>query len=84
MNETLNQVLKPYERFQSQGHVKMAYRCSKFNAYCLLSCRDNSTLIFCLCQPTVTLHQGQGHRNEYEHIIMSCISTVVPSLNAIT
>ena len=30
-----------YKRLQSQGHVKMAYRCSsKFNAhYCLLSCR---------------------------------------------
>ena len=32
--------------FQSQGHElkKMAYRCSKFNAYWLFSCRHNSTL----------------------------------------
>ena len=44
----------------------MAYRCSKCNACCLLSCRDTSKLIFCLCRPTVTLHQGQGHRNEHE------------------
>ena len=24
-------------------------------------------LMFCLCRPTVTLHQGQSHRHEYEH-----------------
>ena len=29
---------KPYTRLPSLGHVKMAYRCSKFNAYCLFSC----------------------------------------------
>ena len=32
----------------------MAYCCCKLNA-CLLSCQDNSTLIFCLCWHTVTL-----------------------------
>ena len=31
-------MVKPYQRYQSQGHVKTSYRCSKFNAYCLLSC----------------------------------------------
>ena len=46
----------------------MAYRCSKYNACCLLSCRDNSTLNVCLCRPTMTLHHGQGHRNEHEQI----------------
>ena len=32
---------KPYKRLQSQGHVHMAYRCCKFNAYayCLLCIR---------------------------------------------
>ena len=42
---------KPHERLQGQGHVKMAYRCSKFNsAYCLLilrrkkNCLKKSTL----------------------------------------
>ena len=34
-NKTL--VGKPHKhKLQSQGHVKMAYCCSKFNAYCLL------------------------------------------------
>ena len=35
----------------------------------MLNCRSNTALIFVwLCRPTVTLHQGQGHRNEHEHI----------------
>ena len=32
------EMAKPYKYFQSQGHVKMAYRCSKCNAYYLVSC----------------------------------------------
>ena len=44
----------------------MANRCSNFNACCLLSCRNNSTLNCCLSRPTVTLHHGQGHQNEHE------------------
>ena len=64
-----NEMVKPYQRLQSQGYVKMAYRCSKLNAYFLLSCREHATLIcFCLCRPTVTLHQGQGPRSEHELI----------------
>ena len=43
--------------FKVKVTQKMAYRCGKFKAYCLLSCRDN----FCLCRPTVTLNQGQNH-----------------------
>ena len=43
---------------------KMAYRCSKFNACCLLRRRNNLTLNVCLCRTTMTLHQGQGHQNE--------------------
>ena len=47
-----NKLDKPYKRLQSQGHVKKkkkAYRCcSKFNNCCLLSCRNSSTLNFCL------------------------------------
>ena len=45
----------------------MAYRCSKFNAYCLLSSQDNALFNtgFCRCRPSVTLHQG--HQNEHEH-----------------
>ena len=37
-------------------------------ACCLLSCRDNSTRNCCPSRPTMTLDQGQGHRNEHEHI----------------
>ena len=55
---------------QGQGHViKKGLRCSsKFNAYCLLSCQEHSTLVvfFGLCRPTVALHQGQDHWNEHE------------------
>ena len=42
----------------------------KFNAYCLLSCREHATLLFAFGSThcTVTLHQGHGHQNEHEHI----------------
>ena len=55
---TKHKMVKPYKCVQSQGHVK------KKEA----SCWNTSTLIFCLCWPTETLHQGQGHRSEHEHI----------------
>ena len=74
-----------YTRFQSlEGHVqKMAYRCSKFNACCWLSCRDNSTMNCCIFRPTMTLHQCQGHRNEHEQICHASKSAVMPSSDAI-
>ena len=65
----LKQVGKPMfakSMSRKKERKKKAYRCSKFNAYCLLSCRDNSQQR--LCRPTVTLHQGQGHRNEHENM----------------
>ena len=69
-----------YTFSKSRSHKK-AYCCSKFNAYCLLSHRNNSTLIlFYHCRPTVTLHQGQGHRHEHEHV---CHATALPSVNVI-
>ena len=46
---------------KSKSRTKTAYCCTQFNANCLLSCWDDSMLIFCLCRPIVTLHQGQGH-----------------------
>ena len=63
-------MVKPYKRFQSQGQVVFlkGYRCSKLNAGCLLSCRDNPALNVCLCRLPMTLHQGQGHRHEHEQI----------------
>ena len=33
---------------------KMAYRCRKFNAYCLLSCREHAKLIFLFWRPTAS------------------------------
>ena len=34
---------------------------------CLLAESMQRCLLFCLCRPTVTLHLGQGNRNEHEH-----------------
>ena len=59
---------KGYWRFQTEVERIMAYRCSKCIAFCLLSCRDNSTLNIFICGATVTLQQDQGHRHEYEHV----------------
>ena len=70
--EKKNKLVKPYKRFQSQYHVKKkkAYRCSQVNAYCLLSFREYTTLIFVVdfVDPQVTLHEGQGHRHDHERI----------------
>ena len=80
-------MVKPYTRFQSRDHLNMAsHSSSKFNdiTYCLISFRDTSTLIFCLCRPTVILHQGQWYPHEYEHIRNAIYkSTGMLSLNAI-
>ena len=35
--EKTNKVGKPYKHLQSQGYIKMAYCCSKFNAFSLHS-----------------------------------------------
>ena len=52
-NNTNNKLVKPIHNkcFQSQGHMKQ--NLTK-HAHCMLSCRDNSTLIFFLCQATHT------------------------------
>ena len=56
--ERNNKLIKPYTRLQSQGHEKKAYRGSlPFNMH--VACfvvEINSTLTFCLCRPTMTLH----------------------------
>ena len=58
-------MVKPYTYFQSQGHVK--YNLTE-QTYCLIRCRENSTLNIFPCQAIVILRQGQGHRNEHEHM----------------
>ena len=60
-------------------NVKMAYRCSKFNGcLMLIACLVLESIqrwcFVCLCRPTVTLHQGQGHQNEHEHNYRASIS----------
>ena len=62
--ECVSVSIEGYYRFQTEIELTVAYRCSKLNAYCLLTCQDNSTLIFLICQATVTLHQDQ-HEHEY-------------------
>ena len=45
VSTTNKQVCKSYiynKHLQSQGHVKIAYHCSKFNAYCLLGEKKNT------------------------------------------
>ena len=47
----------------------VVYRCSQFNAYCLLSCRERSfNTFFPSANATVTLYQCQSHRHEHERI----------------
>ena len=67
------------------GHVKNVLPLYwKFNAYCLRSCWEHSTLIFCLCWSTVTFHPVQGHWNKHEHKWYGIRkSTVLASLNVI-
>ena len=66
-----NMMSNQYKHFQSHGHIKKrpTIVVSLMLIACLV-CGDNAMLIFCLCWPTVTLHQdqGQGHQNEREHI----------------
>ena len=68
-NNKKNKVVKPYQRFRSQGHVKKKSPKvrSKFNNdfVACLGGRNNVTDFFIFWgRPTMTLHQGQAHRNE--------------------
>ena len=54
LQEVTIKMVKPHTHFQCQCHVK--HNLTQ-HIYCLLSC-------FFPGQATVTLHQGQGHRNE--------------------
>ena len=55
------QVGNPYERLQSQGHVKMAYRCSKFNTYCSLIWRKPNTSLNFFRQNTQEVKKIRMH-----------------------
>ena len=60
--------------FKVKVTLNIACRCSKLNAWCLLSCRDNVTQF--LPSP---IHYG--HWNEHGQILLE--SAVMPSLSAI-
>ena len=86
-------------RLQSQVHVKKekekkkAYRCSKFNAYYLLSSRGNSTLICLLCRPLCPCTRGNVnktsmsiliyHTYDYRHAKFECHSLNIVRENTI-
>ena len=74
---------KGYSRFQNEVERIVANRCSKFNAYCLLSCRDNSKLIFFPSVkplwPCIEIKVIDTNMNRYA----MHKSTSMPSLNAI-
>ena len=80
----MSKIVKPYTHLQSptqgqaQGHVKMAYIIiASLMLIDGVLAESIQRSLFCLCRHTVTLHQGQGHRND--HGIHT--STVMPSLN---
>ena len=58
------QAIYTFSKVRWSKNMQLAYRCSKFNACCMLSCRANSKLNSCLCRPIMTLNQGPGHRHE--------------------
>ena len=80
MFKNKNKVVKPYTRLQNQGHVKKGPTVvtSLMRIACLVAERIQRFCV-CLCRPTVTLHQGQGHRDEHEHILYTMASISRPS-----
>ena len=85
-SKTKTKMVKPCTRFQSQRHVKAwpTFVASLMLIACLVVEIIHNADFVCLCRPTVTLHQGQGHRNEHGHIYAMCESTgVMPRVNVI-
>ena len=58
---------------KSRSRKTMAYHCSKFNAYCLLSCWDTSTLIFFPLLTQCDL-ASRSRSLEWAWVYMPCIS----------
>ena len=58
-----NEMVKPYTVLQSQGHVKMAYRCSKFNAYYLLVSSMPSLMMMTLIVSKESFARGTQTRS---------------------
>ena len=54
-------------RFQTEVELIVSYRCSKLIIACLIVEITQCWFVF-LCQATVTLHQGQCHQQEHEHV----------------
>ena len=69
-NSKQNKRVKPYTFFEShsQGHVHNLKKPTVVASLMLVACwRDNPAMMFCLCWPTMTLHQVQGHWHGHEH-----------------
>ena len=64
-----NKVVNHINVYKISRIKKIACRSSKFNAYCLLSCRDNVTLTFCLCRLTVASRSRSSTRTMMSIII---------------
>ena len=68
-------MVKPYKRLQSptqsqaQGHIKNGLHIASLMLIACLIAESIERWFHCIYQPTVTLHQCQGHRNEHEHNI---------------
>ena len=66
-----------------RSRKKKAYRCSKFNVCCLLSCRNNSILNSSLCRPIIWPCLNVKAIETRMSIYAMYRSTVIPSLNEI-
>ena len=72
---TKNKMIKSYKHLQRQCHVKKEKKKKKrptvVASVMVISCLVPESMhcwFVCLCRHSVTLHQGQGHQNEHEHI----------------
>ena len=77
-----NRMVKPHNVFKVKVTYNMAYRCSKFNAYCLLSYRGNSQLIVFFFPTCCDLaSRSRSSKRAWAHGIHKF--TTVPRLNVI-
>ena len=83
--EEENKLDKPYNDIhvcKVKIKVKMAYRCSKFNAYCLHSCREHATMIY-LPLPTHCDLASRSRSTKQAWAYRASMSTFMSSLNVI-
>ena len=81
----MNKMVKPCKRLQSQGHVKMANRCSKFNLMLVagLVAKGMKRWLFAFADPLWPCIKAVNVIGTSMSIYGIHISTVMPSLNVI-